>query len=184
MSLENVIRQCAPTMANIKTGSLFPVPYITKKQLEKEIQELNSILVPKGLYLIPLRYTEKKIALLYMYRPERLKHDLYTEDAQEILKETGYSETTAEECILHLMNRLQENNEFPHEIGLFLSYPAADVKGFIDNHAKNFKFSGMWKVYGDEDLAKNLFNKYKRCTDIYCASWSQGMSFDKLTVSS
>lgn len=60
MSLENVIRQCAPTMANIKTGSLFPVPYTTKEQLEKEIQELNSILVPKGLYLIPLRYTNKK----------------------------------------------------------------------------------------------------------------------------
>ncbi len=184
MSLENVIRQCAPTMANIKTGSLFPVPFHTKEEIEKEISELNTILVPKGLYLIVLRYTEKKIALLYMYRPERLKHDLYTEDAQEILHNSGYEEKTAEDCIIHLMHRLQENHEFPHEIGLFLSYPTRDVKGFIENHAKNFKFSGMWKVYGDEDLAKNLFTQYKNCTDIYCRNYECGTSFEKLAVAS
>ena len=61
MSLENVVRQCAPTLANIKTGSLFPVPYTSKEVIQKEIQELNKIIYPKGLCLIPL-YT-----LLYRF---------------------------------------------------------------------------------------------------------------------
>lgn len=184
MSLENVIRQCAPTMANIKTGSLFPVPFNTKQEILNEIKELNHLLVPKGLCLLPLQFTEKKICLLYMYRPNRLKEDLCNREAQKLLHDTGYTEETSEECIIHLMKRLQNNNEFPHEIGLFLSYPVADVKGFIENHAKNFKFSGLWKVYGDEELAKDLFTKYKKCTEIYCNSFNLGMSFDKLTVAS
>ena len=29
-----------------------------------------------------------------------------------------------------------ESGEFPHEVGLFLSYPPEDVKGFIDHRAR------------------------------------------------
>ena len=32
-----------------------------------------------------------------------------------------------------------ESGEFPHEVGLFLSYPPEDVKGFIDHRANDFK---------------------------------------------
>ena len=53
-----------------------------------------------------------------------------------------------------LIRRLQDEAEFPHEIGLFLSYPPEDVQGFIDHHARDFKLSGLWKVYGDEAYAR------------------------------
>ncbi len=43
------------------------------------------------------------------------------------------------------------------------------MQGFIENHAQNFKLSGLWKVYGDEAYARAAFAKYKKCTDIYCA---------------
>ena len=32
----------------------------------------------------------------------------------------------------------------PHEVGLFLSYPPEDVKGFIDHRASGFKSAGLW----------------------------------------
>ena len=35
-----------------------------------------------------------------------------------------------------LIKRLNEDAEFPHEIGLFPGYPPEDVRGFIENRAE------------------------------------------------
>lgn len=58
MSEENLIRQCAPTLAGIKTGTIFPVKFRELPVLTAEIRSLNRILVPKGLRLLPLRYRD------------------------------------------------------------------------------------------------------------------------------
>ncbi len=52
-------------------------------------------------------------------------------------------------------------------MGLFLSHPPEDVKGFIAHRANDFKCAGLWKVYGDEEKARSLFKKYKKYTEIY-----------------
>ena len=75
-----------------------------------------------------------------------------------------------------------KSGEFPHEVGLFLSYPPEDVKGFIDHRANNFKCAGLWKVYGDEEKARLLFAKYRKCTEIYCALWQSGSKLEQLAV--
>ena len=75
-----------------------------------------------------------------------------------------------------------ESGEFPREVGLFLSYPPEDVKGFIDHRANNFKCAGLWKVYGDEEKARLLFAKYRKCTEIYCALWQSGLKLEQLAV--
>ena len=72
---------------------------------------------------------------------------------------------------------------FPHEVGLFLSYPPEDVRGFIDNHARNCKYLGFWKVYGDVEKAKRTFANYERCTEAYCRKWSMGASLPSLIIS-
>ena len=94
----------------------------------------------------------------------------------------GQERFVSEFCVLKLQR--SQGAEFPHEIGLFLSYPPEDVQGFIENHAQNFKLSGLWKVYGDEAYARAAFAKYKKCTDIYCRSWRSGASLEALTVAS
>ena len=75
-----------------------------------------------------------------------------------------------------------ESGEFPHEVGLFLGYPPEDVKGFIDHRANGFKCAGLWKVYGDEKKARSLFEKYRKCTEIYCALWQSGLKLEQLAV--
>ena len=75
-----------------------------------------------------------------------------------------------------------ESGEFPHEVGLFLSYPPEDVKGFIDHRAGGFKCTGLWKVYGDEEKARSLFEKYRKCTEIYCTLWQSGSKLEQLAV--
>ena len=78
MSEELVVRQCAPTLAGIKTGSLFSCPCDSPEELRQEVRRINRLLAGKGLCLLPLRFDGSR-ALLYLYRPSRLRQDL--EDA-------------------------------------------------------------------------------------------------------
>ena len=181
MPEELVVRQCAPTLAGLKTGNLFRAEYADKKALLAQIRDINQRLQEKGLCLLPLRFRRQN-ALLYLYRPERLRLDLQNEQARKTLGSAGYEDPSPGRCLANLIRRLRDEDEFPHEIGLFLSYPPEDVQGFIDHHARDFKFSGLWKVYGDEAYARAAFAKYKKCTDIYCRSWRSGASLEALTV--
>ena len=132
MSEEYLVWQAAPTLAGLKTGSLFPCKYESYEALKSEIRAMNRTLSKKGLRLIPLRRNEKQ-ALLYLYRPERLRADLSSPEAVDILRREGYTDMRQERCLHELMRRLQRFEAFPHEIGLFLSYPPEDVRGFIEH---------------------------------------------------
>ena len=161
MSEEILVRQGAPTLAGIKTGSLFPCPCEDKEALFADIRRLNRLLVPKGLCLLPIRFLKGQV-LLYLYRPSELRRDLENEQAAEILHHAGYNSGHCGRCIANLIRRFREGGEFPHEVGLFLSYPPEDVKGFIDHRACNFKCAGLWKVYGDEKKARELFARDRK----------------------
>ena len=174
MSDELLVKQGAPTLAGIKTGNLFPCSCESRERLWQEVREQNRRLVPKGLCLLPLRCSENR-ALLYLYRPEFLRQDLQDRQAE-------YPCGNVERCLAQLIRRLRCGGEFPHEIGLFLSYPPEDVQGFIEHRAGNFKCVGTWKVYGDENRAKRLFAAYKKCTAVYYASWRAGKSIEQLAV--
>ena len=181
MSEENLVRQCAPTLAGIKTGTIFPVPFDSLPGLTAEIRDLNRILVPKGLRLLPLRYQDRK-ALLYLYRPSELRKDLKDQLAGTLLAEAVYPNKGSEQCVAYLARRFRSGGEFPHEVGLFLSYPPQDVLGFIENRAVNYKCAGLWKVYGDVEQAQRLFARYRKCTDIYCELWRAGSGIGQLAV--
>lgn len=182
MPEEIMIQQCAPTLAGIKTGSLFSCPYETEQSLLEDVRRMNGLLVPKGLCLLPLRYENNRV-LLYLYRPRALQKDLSDAQAVRILQDAGYHLCkSGSHCLTHLVRRLRENPEFPHEIGLFLSYPPEDVQGFIDHKAQNFKCAGLWKVYGDETRAQALFAQYRECTKQYCALYQAGSPLSQLAV--
>lgn len=178
-----VVLHCSPTLAGMKTGSMFTCPYISRKELLDDIRSLNRRLVPKGLRVLPLRCSETR-ALIYVFRPNDLKRDLEDQMAISLLKERGYQDIQMEPCICQLIDRFREDGEFPHEVGLFLGYPPEDVCGFIHNKACGHKCVGWWKVYGDEAAAQKTFNKYKKCTQVYCSLWEQGRTIERLTVAS
>ena len=181
MSEELVIRQAAPTLAGIKTGSLFPCPCEDKAALLAEVRAFNRRYQARGLCLLPLRFTKGK-ALLYLYRPAALQRDLDSDAAAKLLAGAGYPCGSCGGCVAALVRRMRSSAEFPHEVGLFLSYPPEDVKGFIDHRANNFKCAGLWKVYGDEEKARSLFEKYRKCTEIYCTLWQSGLKLEQLAV--
>lgn len=178
---ETVVRQCAPTLAGIKTGSLFPCPYASRQQLLADIRRMNRVLVPRGLCLLPMRLGQGR-ALLYLYRPQALRRDLDDDLSCRLLRQAGYPCGSCGQCVARLVQRLRTEEEFPHEVGLFLSYPPEDVQGFIDHRAEDFKCAGLWKVYGDEQRAQLLFDRFRRCTQRYCALWQTGYRLEQLAV--
>ena len=160
MSIDYVIQHAAPTLAGIKTGNLFPCTFASTQDMVRDLREINRVLVPRGLRLLPLRRKDDR-ALLYLFRPADLSRDLAGQEAR----------------------RLREGEEFPHEIGLFLGYPPEDVAGFMTHRGKNCKCVGCWKVYGDEYAARRRFAAYQSCTANYCRRRAGGASLEGLTVS-
>ena len=73
MMEETIVRLAAPTLAGIKTGSLFPYYYESREELGKEMNRLNRQLIPRGLLLVLLRLTERS-ALMYLFRPSELEN--------------------------------------------------------------------------------------------------------------
>lgn len=180
MSNELLIRCCAPTMASLKTGNMFNCPFDSREHMTEELRRLNRLLGRKGLRALPLRW-ENGRALVYLYRPKMLEKDLRNELAAQLLAECGYACGNPNACIARLISRLRGSRDFPHEIGLFLGYPPADVDGFM--HRKHAcKLSGIWKVYDDVEGAARQFARCRRCTEVYLRCWQQGYSLDRLTV--
>lgn len=181
MSEDFIIRHCAPTLAGIKTGNLFTCPCENKEALLHSLRQLNKRLGGKGLRILPMRFSEKK-ALIYLYRPGKLRKDLAHTTAAQLLISHGYNTGSCEKCVVHLAKKLRQQEDFPHEIGLFLGYPPEDVYGFIENNACGCKCTGCWKVYGDEEAAKKKFAQYKKCTQVYYDQWAKGKAIERLTV--
>lgn len=181
MAGEMLVKHCSPTLAGMKTGSMFVCGYDNAEAMRDAVRRWNRTLSGKGIRVLPLRYRAGK-ALIYLYRPSRLKKDLADGTARAILRRCGYAAKTPEGCIVQLIRRLADCEDFPHEIGLFLGYPPEDVCGFIENKACNCKCCGCWKVYGDAEAAQKTFAKFKKCTSVYCAQYAKGRSIERLTV--
>ena len=172
-----LVTHCAPTLAGLKTGNLFTCRYSDSSQMNTVVSEWNQMFNGKGL-LVRILKEEEGRALIYVYR----KANLADLRVQEFLKGQGYCCGSIEAMLLHLSERIRENAEFPHEIGLFLGYPYEDVKGFIENKGKNCKCTGCWKVYTDECTARKLFQKYQWCTEVYCRKLKEGIPLQRLVV--
>ena len=179
MSEEILVRQGAPTLAGIKTGSLFPCPCEDHEALMTDIRQLNRRLSPKGSCLLPLRFLAGR-ALLYLYRPAGLR-DLLDAQASELLRQAGYGDDSCALCGA-ACTALPRKRGVSSRGRAVSQLSPEDVRGFIDHRANGFKCAGLWKVYGDEEKARSLFKKYKKYTEIYCTLWQSGLKLEQLAV--
>lgn len=181
MSIEKcLVENCASTLASLKTGSMFNIEYESSDALMNHLTSWNQILNGKGVFVIVLKCSEQK-ALIYVYRKSGLEKELREEDIQAFLSHYGYKNFDIDSVLSRLRLHFSEA-EFPHEIGIFLGYPLADVIGFIENEGKNFQCLGCWKVYCNRQEAEKMFGKIRKCKAIYSDLWKQGKSILQLTV--
>lgn len=64
----------------------------------------------------------------------------------------------------------------------FSGIPAGRCVRIYHNKAKDCKMVGYWKVYGDEEKAKKIFDKYRKCSQVYLDRFERGYTLEKLTV--
>ena len=171
--LENVLAfHAAPTFMGLKCGSL---PTLSAK--EYDLDEVSQLFADRyfgdriGARFIS-RCSQRRI--IYIYDKKLLDKVLSDNDVRSFLCSCGYDTTwDTERCLDRLCRRLCEK-DFPHEIGIFLGYPLEDVKGFIANCGQGCKLCGMWKVYGDVESAKALFECYNQCRITLCRELEHG----------
>lgn len=174
-----LIEHCAPTLASLKTASLFTCA--REPGWEEQLHKWRHQLGGRGIELLVLQ-KRRNTALIYVYRRERLRQDLLKPGVGRFLAAYGYLRTDPDEALERLKQRLEESERFPHEIGLFLGYPLGDVIGFIDNAGRNCKCTGCWKVYCNECETMRTFAKFRKCREVYSRLWQQGRSVLQLTV--
>ncbi len=149
---------CGPILKGSKAGSIIT---LSGRQLSAIKFLINGTSVS---YCVLKSKGDKFI--LYLYREQEISEYINREDIKAFLKGYGYKGEDLRESLAVLSERIllygNGKTQFPHEIGVFLDYPLADVRGFIENQGKNYIYSGYWKVYHNAEEAIKLFRRYDR----------------------
>ncbi len=161
----------APAMAGIKPANIITFPAQTEEEgfSVRELTELYGQRFRNGDLAFRVLCECSRSCLIMVYRPTLLRKQLRRPEIREMLEKEGYRGDDSLEEILELLSRrIRESRQqggFPHEIGLFLGYPAEDVRGFIENRGQNYLYSCYWKVYSDVERAKAWCRRWERVRD-------------------
>jgi hypothetical protein len=155
-----------------------------QKSRFEDFEELLASYLPcfecKGISVFRLSEGAEFVLLLF-YRQKALEKSLQAPKARTLLREMGYREgESLAEMLEFLHARMEMRKSFPHEVGLFLGYPPADVRGFIEHRGQGFACAGYWKVYSHEEEARALFSLYSECSHVFCTRLEQGAPFAEL----
>lgn len=174
-----IAHQCAPVLAGVKPSNML---VLDNKYLRDVVRSLEGTgLSWRCLYA----GSEKNIWLLY--RKDALEQWVLQKEALDFLNTYNYRETTLDRLLDRFGQRFREyrNNTkeigFPHEMGVFLGYPMADVKGFIENEGKNYLYSGYWKIYADVEATKELFRTYEKVRKVFVEEAGKGKNLWQIT---
>lgn len=176
---ERIVRFCAPVLTGIKTGGLFNTCELNPRTICQDTVAARKKLSRFDIN-VRLFFTGAKDPLVYVYRVSALARDLADPDTQAFLTPLGYANFSYQAALSHLAKRLHQYDGFPHEIGLFLSYPLDDVKSFVQFGSKCAKFSGHWCVFHNEEQARECFAAYDNSRSVCLTRYREGQPLEAL----
>ncbi|MCR5290970.1 MAG: DUF3793 family protein [Treponema sp.] len=177
MSFDQTIVHCsAPALCGIKPSCLFSMDRKLFDVGVDKIREWNKELTKEGSIIVPL-FRSNVLVLLFVYNRDLLTRLCSSKEAKRYLTSKGYILTDDVQLLLaELFRRLAHNDAFPHEVGFFLGYPLEDVIAFEKTQGKGFRYSGLWKVYGDVEAARHKISKYNACRFTCSKLLDEGLS--------
>lgn len=103
-------------------------------------------------------------SLALFYHPAQLAAFLSRPENYRLLRECGYPASfEAEAQLAHLrLSFLRE--KMPHEIGVFVGYPAKDVRGFMARRPSQPVMRGDWVVFGEAGESLARMRSYRRAS--------------------
>ena len=165
---------CAPALTGVAPANLVSLSLTEHPSLAGLLTTYDRGLSAVGIRLLPLCRCRRRVLLL-VYRPELLEERLAPPAVRRFLERCGYPvEDGLDAMILELRRRVSGGDGFPHEVGLFLGYPLADVLGFLALGGDGCRLCGYWKVYGDVEYAKRCFRRFDRSRETLCRGLRSG----------
>lgn len=93
---------------------------------------------------------ERDSSLVLFYHPGTMARTLSEPENRALLERRGYrTDAGCGAMLRELQRRFRPGDDLPHEVGVFLGYPAKDVAGFMANLPRTPVERGRWAVYGD-----------------------------------
>lgn len=121
----------APSLYGIKASSLMK---IKKDEYNEYLKGRTYTELSLSGIKIRIVYEDKNSVLVLVYNENLLEKHINKYEVREYLNLYGYKCCkSVSECLEKLSSRIKNENNFPHEIGIFLGYPIEDVDGFIKN---------------------------------------------------
>lgn len=168
--------QCAPLIAGLKPSNLLSISKFG-------LRRVWEIIKGTGISYTVLLVSGQRVTVL-LYKKEELENYLKQSDVKSMFNALGYQEIDLKEILPIFQSRYQkymeENKNFPHEMGLLLGYPVEDVDGFIRHEGKNSLYMGYWKVYGNLQEKLQLFLKFEIAKENLIQLISDGVSMREI----
>lgn len=172
------IKCSSPAMCGIKPSNLFTVSSdcfsdVVFKRWEQMLSE-------QGLSVSTFR-SSSNTTMVFVYDMAWIRRILKEPLVAAYLNGKEYFCTDdADRTLKQLFFRLQTDEAFPHEVGIFLGYPVEDVINFEENQGRCCKYCGYWKSYCNPEEAKKCCDRYRQCSRI-CRQWfDEGFSIPQI----
>lgn len=164
----HLMLECAEVLAGVKPANL--ISLVNRNQLcgrnlyqlwQSHHEELATRLAE---LTIKVLQTKERALLLLCYNNDHLERHLGHAGIRTLLHKAGYEAYASTEALLaELRRRTINNDSFPHEIGLFIGYPAKDVAAFMGLIKLPFTCQCLWKIYGNPDQSLGLAEQFRCC---------------------
>lgn len=129
-----LIDQCAPTLAGAKPANLFRFRGGGIERIRREVWRWDRTLAPRGVRVRVLKECPASdVCMIYVYRSTLIERRLADSGNRAFLEKMGYRSGSLSAMLGQLSRRLCLEQEYPHEIRIFLGCPLEDAVGSIEN---------------------------------------------------
>lgn len=169
---------CSPALFGIKPSNLINVSLKDFPNIEAEIEELNKTFNSRIRFKL-MNITSSR-ALILVYQPSKLFKAIFKLNSYEYLSKYNYPIIKDLDLYLDVLKeKIVDNVDFPHEIGVFLGYDLDDIKEYQSGN-KNCLFVGYWKVFSNKDEKMKIFNQYTKCKNIVSRLLDKGYRLEAI----
>jgi hypothetical protein len=175
----HLLLECSEVLAGIKPANLISLVNRTRpcgRNLYQLWQSYHEGLADRlGDLTFMVLQTRQGALLLLCYNHDHLERHLSHAGLRTLLHKAGYdADASCEALLVELCLRIGKNDSFPHEVGLFIGYPAKDVAAFMGMVKLPFACQGPWKIYGDPEHSLGLAEQYRCCRQKMSAILASG----------
>lgn len=175
----HLMLECSEVLAGVKPANLISLVNRTRscgRNLYHLWQRHHEELAVRFSNLtIRVLQTGQRAMMLLCYNHDQLERHLSHAGIRTLLRKAGYdADASCEELLGELNRRIGDNDSFPHEIGLFIGYPAKDVAAFMGMVSLPFACQGPWKIYGNPAQSLGLAEQYRCCRQRMTAILTSG----------